>query len=84
MNKAMVKPSRPDGRLERCPACQLQLCKAREARPHAGLVEASGSGLKEGGPLRGADRAFTCQTCNATLINSPDMNKPGWSQPRPV
>ena len=24
--------------LHRCPACQLQLCKARESAPHAGPV----------------------------------------------
>ncbi len=63
--------------LGRCPACQLQLCKARESAPHAGLVEAARSDL-----LQGADRAFTCQTCGVTLVNSPDTRKPGWTQAR--
>jgi len=66
-----------ESRGARCSACQLQLCKARESQPHAGLVEAAGDGK-----LRGADRAFTCQTCGTTLINSQDMRKPGWAQTR--
>lgn len=69
MNKALLS--------KRCPACQLQICKAREAAPHGGLVEAARSDL-----LHGADRAFTCQTCGITLINSPDTRKPGWLQVR--
>lgn len=63
-------------RAARCPACQLQLCKAREAAPHDGLKEA------ERTAMQGADRAFICQTCGITLVNSRDAGKPGWSHAR--
>jgi hypothetical protein len=61
----------------RCPACQLQLCKARTAAPHAGLNENSSDEM-----LRGQERAFLCQTCGITLVNSPDTTRPGWSHVR--
>lgn len=64
-------------RAARCQACQLQICKSREVPPHEGLVEA-----ERGTALQGADRAYTCQTCGITLVNSPDAHKPGWSQSR--
>ncbi len=61
----------------RCRACQLQLCKSRSEPPHAALTES-----KTDGVMRGAERHFTCKTCNATMINSSDLAKPGWRHHR--
>lgn len=60
----------------RCSACQLQLCKARGAAPHGGLVEAKREDLEH------FERAFVCKTCGITLINSPNTAKPGWVHAR--
>lgn len=68
MNKSMVAT--------RCPACQLQLCKARGASPHKGLTEAKRDDIDH------FERAFVCKTCGVTLINSPNMAKPGWKHAR--
>lgn len=62
-----------EARAARCPACQLQICKARDAIPHGKLVEADRN------LIQGGDRAYTCQTCGITLVNSRDARKPGWS-----
>ena len=67
-----------EARAARCPACQLQLCKARDSRPHEKLVV-----VEKGSMLQGGDRAYTCQTCGVTLVNSHDSRKPGWSHARP-
>ncbi len=60
----------------RCPACQLQLCKSREERPHAALTEFN----RPDAPRLSS--AFTCQTCGSTLVRSQDMGKAGWSHQR--
>lgn len=63
-------------RAARCPACQLQICKARDAGPHEKLIEADRT------LMQGGDRAYTCQTCSITLVNSRDPGKPGWTHAR--
>jgi uncharacterized protein with PIN domain len=65
-----------EARATRCPACQLQICKSRDVKPHENLVEADRN------TMPGADRAYTCQTCGIMLVNSRDARKPGWSQTR--
>jgi len=59
----------------RCPACQLQLCKSRQQRPHALLTE-----VKSDESSHGRETYFSCQTCGATLVNTSDLRKPGWRQ----
>jgi uncharacterized protein with PIN domain len=59
----------------RCPACQLQLCKGRDERPHKALMETTHDAVR-------SDVAYSCQTCKAVLIRTADLAKPGWSQAR--
>jgi len=63
------------GRPQRCAACQLQLCKSREERPHAALTEMPGDALQR-------DTAYSCQTCGCILVRSSDATRPGWSHHR--
>ena len=67
----------------RCKACQLQLCKSRDERPHAALsaspVAQTTGRDKSRSP---ADTAFVCKTCGITMIHSADLARPGWRQAR--
>lgn len=57
----------------RCPACQLQLCKSRDERPHAQLKEIGREELPH-------TTVYGCGTCGATLTRSTDVSRPGWAQ----
>ena len=59
----------------RCPACQLQICKSRNASPHAALQEKSRDEAN-------STAVFACEKCGVTLVWSGDMKSPGWSQRR--
>ena len=59
----------------RCRACQLQLCKSRSQPPHASLKETSRNAVN------GAV-VFQCEACDASLLHTMDLEKPGWSQLR--
>ncbi len=52
----------------RCSACQLQLCKGRDAPPHAALKVTEG-----GGKLSGSDTVYLCGVCSAVMIRLPDL-----------
>ncbi len=67
----IVSPAPP-----RCAACQLQLCKSRDERPHAALAEVSHNDTSR------LSVGFRCQTCGTVLVRSQDMGKPGWSHQR--
>jgi hypothetical protein len=68
-------------RVTRCPACQLQICKSREALPHTGL-KAADSNLMEDTLDRTRHALYACQTCEAVLLHSTDMMEAGWRQLR--
>lgn len=59
----------------RCPACQLQLCKSRDERPHAQLKEIAREELPQ-------STVYGCATCGTTLTRSADTGRPGWAQQR--
>ena len=59
----------------RCSACQLQMCKSRFERPHAGLKETERDQVNN-------TAQFSCESCGVSLVWSGDMRKPGWSQAR--
>ncbi|MSO98974.1 MAG: hypothetical protein EXR11_12275 [Rhodospirillaceae bacterium] len=65
--------------IARCRACQLQLCKSREERPHADLkAVVDGSIEAKDSAIKGRDTAYTCQKCGTGLVNSTDKTEPGW------
>jgi len=70
-------PTAQPAKATRCPACQLQLCKSRHQAPHAALKEISRNDAD--GAL---EVTYACGTCEATLISSTDMRKPGWRHER--
>lgn len=65
------------GKTQRCAPCQLQLCKSRTWPPHAALKEISRNDT--GGEL---EILYTCGTCEATLVVTSDMTRPGWRHER--
>ncbi len=66
----------------RCPACQLQICKSRHERPHAGLKPAEREVMADGKLSSESHAVYLCQTCSAVLIHSSDVMEPGWRQRR--
>jgi hypothetical protein len=61
----------------RCAPCQLQLCKSRHQPAHSALKEVSRNDTD--GEL---EVTYTCSTCEANLVSSTDMKKPGWRHDR--
>ncbi len=62
----------------RCPACQLQLCKSREALPHAALKVADSNVVSYDKFKKDLHAVYTCERCSAILVNSLDTNESGW------
>jgi hypothetical protein len=66
----------------RCPACQLQICKSRHERPHAGLKPAEREFVADSKFDSEHHTVYLCQACAAVLIHSTDVMEPGWRQRR--
>lgn len=56
----------------RCRACQLQLCKSRLEKPHAGLKETARDEVRDA-------VQYTCDNCSAVMEWCGDPARPGWS-----
>jgi len=56
----------------RCSACQLLLCKSRKEPPHQELMRMQADALSD------VSQRFICKKCGAVMINSADLDKPGW------
>jgi hypothetical protein len=59
----------------RCRACQLQLCKSRTEKPHAGLKET-------GRDLTTDTAQYACDSCGAVMEWSGNPARPGWAHRR--
>ena len=66
----------------RCPACQLQLCKSREALPHAHLKAADSNVVPHGKVNKAHHALYMCDTCATVLVHSLNVIEPGWRQQR--
>ncbi|TAL00430.1 MAG: hypothetical protein EPO08_13675 [Rhodospirillaceae bacterium] len=65
---------------QRCPACQLQLCKSRDEPPHGAL-----KATDAGGNFANSDTLhtlFLCQKCAAVMVHSSNLMEAGWRQRR--
>lgn len=61
--------------VQRCSACQLQLCKSRREAPHAALKETLRNELER-------FVRYACQSCGTSLLCSENLSVPGWSVAR--
>jgi len=69
--------SSPTKRINRCAACQLQICKSRDQPPHSRLTEVTRENT-----LGGQVVVYLCESCGVSMMRSADMGKPGWSSVR--
>lgn len=70
-------PAAQPAKATRCAPCQLQLCKSRQQAPHGALKEISRNDADGEQEI-----LYTCSMCEATLVSSTDMKKPGWRHDR--
>ena len=64
----------------RCPACQLQLCKSREALPHTALKVADRSIVSYDKLDKAQHALYMCENCSTVLVHSLDIRESGWRQ----